>query len=352
MRRHETTIVKKRLNDVIMCLCVAACLTSGCSKFRGSRTMDMSPFAENTSMMFAEAADVGRRFRTIYLTPYMNVQEVEDIRNHAVPVLKGLRGLLLYSNQLVALNMSAKSDRDKNALLADYLSQATTRVGGVDKMAKIGVSTAVFDSTLASIRAAKTFLDGIDAASPVINAFVLALLDGLDMLHAEMPVGTGAVERGIESEYRAKRTAYERLTRQHAQYLLAATWLYNIRSGSSTAVDSLLHMDPSLRTFMSAPDRFTKTELDEAEKDLVGRLERIDILIRQLADEKAEYMETMRELQNLRINADRRIKLARDAVVVWGQTHRNLGSGIAVPPMVDLKAWASGAAKSAVSAFP
>ena len=100
------------------------------------------------------------------------------------------------------------------------------------------------------------------------------------------------------------------------------------------------------------PDRATNENLDEAENDLLGKLERIDNLIRQLADEKAEYMETQRELQNLRINADRRIKLGRDAVVVWGQTHRNLGMGIAVPPMIDVTAWATGAAKTAGSAFP
>ncbi len=352
MNRNGNSVIVKRSSAVLLCLCVSVCMASGCSKFRGSRTMDMTPFAENTSMMFAKAANVGRPFRTVYLTPYMNVREVKDIRSHSVPVLTGLRGLLLYSNQLVALNMSQKSDRDKTALLADYLSQATARVGGVDKLAKIGVSTAALDSTLASIRAAKTFLNGIGAASPLVNAFVLALLDGLDMLHAEMPVATGAIQRGIESEFELKRTAYVRLTRQHAQYLIAATWLYKSKSGSRAAVDSLLHMDPSLRTFIPDPDRITNKALDEAEKDLVGRLERIDDLIRQLADEKAEYMETQRELQNLRINADRRFKLARDAVVVWGQTHRNLGAGIAVPPMVDLKAWAAGAAKSAVSSFP
>ena len=117
MKRHGNSVIVKRSSVVLMCLCVAACLTSGCSKFRGSRSMDMTPFAENTSMMFAQAADVGRRFRTIHLTPYMDVQEVEDIRNHAVPVLKGLRGLVMYSNQVVALNMSTKSDRDKTHCL-------------------------------------------------------------------------------------------------------------------------------------------------------------------------------------------------------------------------------------------
>ena len=352
MKRHGNSVIVKRSSVVLMCLCVSVCLASGCSKFRASRTMDMTPFAENTSMMFAEAAEVGRRFRTVYLKPYMDVPEVKDVRIQAEPVLKGLRGLLLYSNQLVALNMSAKSDRDKNALLADYLQQATTRIGGVERLANIGVSAAAFDSTLSSIRAAKTFLDGIGAASPVVNAFVLTLLDGFDSLHAQLPVATSAIERGIESEYHVKRAAYERLARQHAQYLMAATWLYKSKSGSRAAVDSLLHLDPSLRRFISEPDRATNEDLDEAENDLLGKLERIDNLIRQLADEKAEYMETQKELQNLRINADRRIKLARDAVVVWGQTHRNLGAGIAVPAMIDIKAWTAGAAKSAVSAFP
>ena len=101
------------MSAALMCLCVAACLVSGCSKFRGSRSLGMTPFAENTSIMFAEAADVGRPFRTIYLKPYMNVPEVNEIRNHFEPVLKGLRGLVMYSNQVVALNMSTKSVRHR-----------------------------------------------------------------------------------------------------------------------------------------------------------------------------------------------------------------------------------------------
>ena len=155
-------------------------------------------------MKYTISFGISRRDQRCY---NMNVPEVNDIRSHSEPVLKGLRGLVMYSNQIVALNMSTKSDRDKNALLADYLQDATSRVGGVDKLAKIGVSTAAFDSTLASIRAAKTFLDGIGAASPFVNAFVIALLDGLDMLHAGLPVATSAIERGIESEYRDKRSA-------------------------------------------------------------------------------------------------------------------------------------------------
>jgi len=313
--------------------------------------MDMTPFAENTSAMFAEAAEVVRPARQIYLKPYMDIPEINAIRAHAEPVLSGLRGLVMYSNQLVALNLAKKSDQQKNGLLADYLQGAAGRVGGVDKLAKIGVSAAMFDSTIASIRAQKTFLDGIGAASPIVNAFVLALLAGLDELNAEFPITLGAVERGIETVYRDKRIAYSRLTHQQAQYLIAATWIYRTRSGEEAAVDSLLHLDPSLSTFIPAADRVTNEQLDAAEMDLIGRLERIDMLIGQLSDEKREYFETRRELVDLRINVERRLKLARTSVVVWGQSHRNLGAGIPVPAMINLKSVAAEMAKSAIS-FP
>jgi len=313
--------------------------------------MDMTPFAENTSMMFVEAAQVVRPHRQIYLKPYMGIPEVNAIRDRSLPVLGGLRGLVMYSNQVVALNMSKKSDREKNGLLADYLQGAAGRLGGVDRLSKIGVSAATFDSTMAAIRAANTFLNGIGAASPVVNAFVLALLDGLDEVHAVVPQVALAIEREIEKVYRNKRTAYTRLTRQQAQYLIAATWLYRSKSGEETAVDSLLHLDRSLSAFIPAPGRVTNEELDAAEKDLIGRLERIDMLIGQLSDEKREYFATREELDNLRINIERRLKLARTSVMLWGQTHRNLGAGIPVPPMINLKVVAAEMAKTAIS-FP
>jgi len=313
--------------------------------------MDMTPFAENTSAMFVEAAQVVRPHRRIHLKPYMSIPEANAIRERSQPVLRGLRGLVMYSNQVVALNMSKKSDREKNGLLADYLQGAAGRLGGVDRLSKIGVSAATFDSTMAEIRAQSNFLDGIGAASPVVNAFVLALLDGLDEIHAEVPLVSLAIEREIERVYRDKRTAYSRLTRQQSQYLIAATWLYRSKSGEEAAVDSLLHLDRSLSTFIPAPDRVTNKELDAAEKDLIGRLERIDMLIGQLSDEKREYFETREELDDLRINIERRLKLARTSVMLWGQTHRNLGAGIPVPPMINLKVVAAEMAKSAIS-FP
>ncbi len=333
---------------LIVCLCVMIYLVSGCSAFRGSRAVDMAPFAENTTMMFAEAAKVNQSFRLVHLKPYTNLPEVSEFRHRSQPLVAGLKGLEMYSNQVVALDMAAKSDKQKNALFASYLEEAAGKVARGERLASLRITRAALDSTFASIRSARTFLGGIGAASPLVNAVVLALLEGLEALNEELPTLIGAIDREIERNYRDKRRAYEGLTRLQAQYLIAATWLYEGKSGNPAAVDSLLHSDPSLKVFIPSAERASPQELAAAEEELVGRLERINLLIDQLADEKSAYLATRQELEDLRVNIDQRIKVARDAVVVWGQSHRNLGQGIPVPPLINVSAIASGMVKKAV----
>lgn len=317
-------------------------LCCGCSAFHGSRAMDMAPFAENTSLMFAEAAKVSRPFRAVYLRPYANIPEVGAMQRQARPLIAGLRGLVLYSNQVVALNMSNKSDREKNRLLAEYLGEATGSVAKREKLESLGITAAGLDSILASVRSAETFLKGIDAASSLVNVIVVALLDGFEEINDQLPALMNAFDAAIEKSYKEKRAAYEGLTRLQARYMIAATWLYESKSGNPTALDSLFSTDPSMRTFIPSPSQATPEQLESAEKELMTRLERISSLIEQLRDARARYQATQEELTDLRIDLEQRIKVARDAVIVWGQSHRNLGAGIPVPPLVNLSKIASG----------
>jgi hypothetical protein len=59
-------------------------------------------------------------------------------------------------------------------------------------------------------------------------------------------------------------------------------------------------------------------------------------------------MAKQQELEQIRVNIDTRIKLARDAISVWAQSHRNLGAGIPVPAMVDVVGIAGGLARRVV----
>jgi hypothetical protein len=320
----------------------------GCSLFQGSRAIDMTPFAENTSAMFAEAAKVGRPFRFVHLKPYVHIPEAAEFRDRSKPLISALRGIVLYSNQVVALSMADKADKEKNALLADYLLEATGKVATRERLQEIGIGQAAYDSTMQGIRNATTFLDGVAAASPMVNAIVLAVLERLDEMNNDLPSLTGVIDGKIEARYREKRAAYEGLTSIQARYLNAATLLYEARSGDEAVLDSLFAYDASLRDFIPEDRTATRKEFDLAEEDLVGRLGRIGTLISQLEVERQTYLATQQELEDFRINVDQRIKLARDAIVVWGQAHRNLGQGIPVAPMIDIAGMASGLARTAL----
>jgi hypothetical protein len=323
------------------------CLT-GCSAFQSTRQIDMSPFAENTATMFAEAAKVGRPVKLNYLKPYFAIPEIQQMRVMAQPVIKGLRGIVMYSNQLVALNMTSKPDKEKNKLLRSYFKEAEAKVADRSKYDSIGITSGMMDSVYAHMEQAETFREGIDAASPLVNAIVLAMQRRLDELDAHLPVAIGAIDAQVESAYADKRRNYQDLVRLQTQYQHVATLLYDSKSGNPEALKEALVVDPSMREYFASADKPTPKEYDAAELALTTRLARIEGFLHQLGDEKSEYIQKQQEIEDIRINTDMRIKVARDAVMVWAQSHRNLGAGIAVPPLIDVAGIAGGLARKVV----
>ena len=331
--------------------CAAAALLvflAGCSAFQSSREIDMTPFAENTAAMFAEAAKVGRPARWNHLRPYGDIPEVQMIRTRAEPLIVGLRGVVMYSNQLVALNMSAKTEKEKTKLLAAYFRQAAARVADPARFDSIGVSASMIDTVFANIERAPTFREGIEAASPVVNGIVLAILRRLDEIDAAVPFALAAMDRQIESEYADKRRNYSALVRLQTQAQHAVTLLYEGRMGNGDALGKLLEVDPSMREYIPAAGRETPKGLEAAEEALTARLARIATFLGQLDNEKAVYLAKQQEMESLRLIVDEKLRIARDAVMVWAQSHRNLGAGIAVPPLIDVAGIAGGLARKVV----
>jgi hypothetical protein len=323
-------------------------LLPGCAAFQSSRQIDMAPFAQNTQIMFAEAAKVNRPPRWDFLKPYYSIPELREIRKRSDPVNRGLRGIVMYSNQLVALNMSSKSDKEKNKFLAAYLKEAAAKVADRTKFDSIGVSASMLDTVFSDIERAGTFREGIEAASPLINAIVMAMLNRLDEVDEAVPIIIAALDRVIDEEYGAKRSNYVNLIRMQTTSLQAMTLLFDAKAGDRAALEQLLVVDPSLREFFASPPNVTPKELKAAEESVTIRLERINTFIHHLDEEKTVYSAKQRELEALRVNVEDRIKIARDAIMIWAQSHRNLGAGIAVPPMIDVAGIAGGLARKVV----
>ena len=58
------------------------------------------------------------------------------------------------------------------------------------------------------------------------------------------------------------------------------------------------------------------------------------------------------EVSTWHLQADEKLSIARNAITVWAQSHRNLGKGIEVPPLLDISTIAGLVGKAAGSLAP
>jgi hypothetical protein len=324
----------------------------GCSAFKSSKRMDMAPFSENTGVLFAEASQVSRQFEFKYLRPYLSTPEVQDLRVKALPILIALRGVVYYSNQVVAINNSKLSDKEKNEHLARYLSEIMEKAKAKRSSEGLGFDEAAAQTVLENVRVGKTYLDGIAAASPIVNAVVAAIMEQLDEFQqATIPTAVSALDKEIETTVAETRANYSNLKTLQMRSMRAANLFYQVRMGDAGELNALLEEDPSMKEFIPSPEKATAKTMDAAEGYLLDRLDKVDRMIHQLDADMAQYNAMRDELETWRITVDDKVKVARNAIMIWGQSHRNLGVGIPVPPLIDVEGLAGsalGTAKKAV----
>jgi hypothetical protein len=311
--------------------------------------MDMSPFSDNTSTMYIEVAKIERAFPWQNLKPYLNdVSEFKEVRENGSTLMSGFRAIVMYSNQVVSLNGAKMDDKKKNDHLAKYIEEATRRVSKPGMLDSIGIDAAALSDILADVRNAEVYLDGIAAASPLINAVVASIGKHLEAIQSSVPKVVVALDRKIEADFASRKTNYMSLTELQVVTLRGMTQIYKARRGDQASLDTLLREDPSVKEFIPSPEKATGKGLTAAEAFLTDRLMKLDTFIRQMDTEAEAYRAKRRELADWQLNIEGRIKVARDAIGVWAQSHRNLGAGIPVPPLIDVGGIAAGLAKTVV----
>lgn len=323
-------------------------LLAGCSTFQSSKRMDMSPFSENTSTMFVEVARISRPFPWENSKPYVDASDFADFRQRATTVIGGFRAIVMYSNQVVALNNAKLKDKEKNDHLAKYLEEATRKISDQGMLDSMGVDAAELRNILADIRNAEVFLDGIAAASPLINAVVVSMGHQLESIQSSIPKVFATVDNRIEADYADRKMNYANLTRLQVATIRGMTQIYKARRGDQASLDTLLREDPSVKEFIPSPEKATGKGLAAAEAFLTDRLMKLDTFIRQMDVEAASYRAKRHELSEWQLSVEEKIRVARDAIGVWAQSHRNLGAGIPVPPLIDVVGMASGLARKVV----
>ncbi len=327
---------------------VAAGMFSSCSVFQSSRKMDMSPFSQNVITLFNEATKVSSPYPWVELKKYKSVPELRELQTQAQPVIAGLKGLILYSNQLVALNSSQLTEAEKNMYLAEYLAAASTRAMERGRFESLGIRPDALDTILANVRKAPTFMDGIAAASPFVDAIVISMSNRLDQISDMAPLAVAAMDREIDQDQGDQRRNYQELRELQARGHQAFTLLLRAKLGDHHALDSLLLVDPSLVEYVPAGGTRMKINWAGAEDELTRRLSRIHECFGQLDLERKQYTAKQAELEDWYTQLNLKVKIARDALIVWAQSHQNLGRGIPVPPIIDVESLGLGLAKKVV----
>jgi hypothetical protein len=177
---------------------------------------------------------------------------------------------------------------------------------------------------------------------------VRTILNQINNIQNQVPIVLTGFEREIERDYAKVRRNYVRLQELQTELMLSVTRLYRARIGNKAEIDTLLQADASLRSYIPSVQDVSLSQMAAAEKHLMEQLNNIDVTLHQLDEIKTEYIAKKDELLRWRSQIDEKIMIARAAMVVWAQSHRNLGAGTSVPPLIDVGGVASGLFGTAV----
>jgi len=340
-----------RLTRLALAAALAATAT-GCSTFRETRKLDMTPFADNTFTTIGELRRFEKPAVWVFLREYRDHATVKKSLADYAPLAKLLRGIAFYSAQMVSIGDSGLTEEKKVNELARYVDVIVRPAAMEEEAADWGITPTDIDRIIGEIKAKPTFLEGVGAAEPLVSATLRYGLKLLDRVDVDIAEAAGAISREVDAEFAALNTNVVDIERIQQQLLRGFALLHEHRLGDAKALEQLRAAVPLAREALPGPKPPSTKDLDAFEAQLTGQLERVEASKKQLAPRLAEYEGSMIELDQLRIHTVERARLGRVTLILWARSHRNLGKGIAVPPAIDIggmiKSGALGAAKAAI----
>jgi hypothetical protein len=344
MKRH--TVVRFAL-----ILVLATPVLSACASFKGSRRIDVGPFAENTVTMIGEVQRANRPPSWVYLRRFHSLPSVVEARAAGRPVMELLRGVALYSTQVVSLYESSLSESRKVDELSRYVEEyIRPSLAGMSDTT-LTFTTSDLDAVVADIGSRETLLDALSAVQPLVTATMDYANQHLDELDRAIETATADVGRRVETDFAPLKQQIAVFEELQLRTMRSYTLLNRYRLGEAGALDSLRALDPPSAEKLPAGRKPASKDLDAVEADIIDRLNRVQGLKDQLAPEFGIYREHLAEIETLRNSAEERARLTRVTLILWSRSHRNLAAGIGVPPAIDLKGMMTSTVRSAAGSI-
>jgi len=335
----------------VLLVLAALPVLAGCASFKASRRLDVSPFAQNTVGLIGEVQRVNKPLEWVYLKKYESLPVVLDARRAYAPARELLRGVAIYSTQIVSIYESPLSDSRRSQEVARYLDESIRARLRDNPRADAFLTQADLDKAVQGARSAPTFMAALGAAQPVVSA---ALAYG-NQVYDEMDLAIGKADNElvarIEADFASLKSEREKLERMQLSGITSYRLLTEYRLGNNAALDSLRAADAEAAEALGAAKKPTAAALDAAEKQIMERVDTIGQMHAHLDPQFEIYKAEQAELEQLRSQAREAARLGRITLIMWARSHKNLAAGIAVPAAIDVMGMVKSAAESAKGAI-
>jgi hypothetical protein len=316
---------------------VLATAASGCSYFTKTKKLDMQPFAENTVTAIGEMRKIESPPIWIRLRPHSRHPSLAETRRSRNALVDLVRAVNAYSLQVVSLNDSRISDRNKARELARFLRGASQKalLEEADD-AEIALTPARLEEILKAIDGKERYQDALLAAEPIVNAVLARGLDLANALDGAILDAARAIEADVQAENREMLANRAALVAVQESTMQALAWAESIAYGDDAAADELRKNVPVLAEHLPAGRKPGMKDQQAMVAVLGAQALRVKAALDQMDPQYQAYRESIVELDTLRAKAVENSKLARTVLILWSRSHKSLARGVEVPPMFDL----------------
>jgi hypothetical protein len=336
--RHSVT--------VLSCIILIS-LLSGCAKFSASRKMDAGPFGENTTVMMVDiAADMGNK-KPFHTKQYIYGPNVQDYQAEVQNVKKLMRGIVLYSTQVVNISQSNMSEKKKPNALANIWERIASQIPDA-RLADFGLTREELAVLIRNIEKQDNMLDALAESQELVDRVAAYSDKSFDRTEVALNKLILDITERMDTRWALTRSNVESLLALQGRTIKSYSLLYQYREGDPAGLDSLRENDPALQTQLGKGHTPGDKDLEVVEAQLMSRLKNLYSIREQVWPQVEQYLAESRERDDL-VNQHREAgKKLRTTMMLWQRSHRNLSIGIPVPAEIDLYSILVGAGKKAV----
>lgn len=239
---------------------------------------------------------------------------------------KIIESLIDYSLNLILITNKDKPVQEQISDYADYLAKYDPQMLQI-----IHMEPDEYLGVVENIRQAKSFLDALNRAQPLVNATGRYLEILLDESSEKTNALALEVDKKIDRHYQEMLQYRAALKREKFEILDNMKDIYLAYEGDKQAYQKLVSTRAIKRSGIISTRKSVPQNLDTVSKFLQKRLALLHILEDEITPDWENYNNTHTELDKLHRDTIVKINQARLLAILWMRAHQKLAAGVTDP---------------------